>query len=519
MNRRPEVLPVIQEILLQYVTGHSGGLAQDLINASRMIALYKNARGESLRPIAIPTVWRKIVGRATVVHFREVLRHAAGDFQYAAMTPDGRARMVTANHHDRVFVRTDIQTPSTRLRATRSMKPCSMPARFLLPPSLLGCPVLRWQCWITLRPLTSFLLPRLASPKATPQVVLLLQLPLHNPFVSFRLRKPIAGAVAYADDVLLDSQEADIHRVVNTWHALIAALDLRLNPDKMAVWGPNLSALPPRLAEACPAATFSCDGLVICGIPVDIAGELAEDHAQPLGNSTFTESFLEQLRRKLRLRLEALTALTDALGPSSSAAHLAVHILRVFRQPLCMSSVHEWAGQLQADVHTWLAELLLCPLGGPASQLTLSTPLRFAGLGILNFQYEAALHFIQGALALNDNASFSLGNAETWSDEIGRAIGSLERVSGIDVETLAAPKPPRRQGRVTRTRFCDALAKQLHEMVPGMIPTGKDAASSSLRVSHLLAWYVASPDTPKLVFCPLVWHILCFGCFCKVMQK
>ena len=37
-SRRHEVLPVIQEILLQYVTGHSGGLAQDLINASRMIA-------------------------------------------------------------------------------------------------------------------------------------------------------------------------------------------------------------------------------------------------------------------------------------------------------------------------------------------------------------------------------------------------------------------------------------------------------------------------------------------------
>ena len=278
---------------------------------------------------------------------------------------------------------------------------------------------------------------------------------------------------------------------------------MRLNPDKIAVWGPNLTAIPPRLAEACPSAKFSSEGLLICGIPVDRSGELPDDAAQPLGNASFTSAFLEQLRMKLRLRLNALSALTDALGPSSSAAHLAVHILRVNLQTAFVhifrachrTVVHAWAGQLQEDVQTWLSDLLHCPWGGPASQLAVALPLRHAGLGILNFQYEAALHFVHGALALNDNATLSLGNSETWSDEIGSAIGFLERVSGIDIETIASPKPPRRQGRVIRAHFYDAMAKQPYDMVPGLQPAGKDAASLSLHVRWLLAWYVASPDT------------------------
>ena len=140
--------------------------------------------------------------------------------------------------------------------------------------------------------------------------------------------------------------------------------------------------------------------------------------------------------------------------------------------------VHERAGQIQADVASRPPPM---PMGGPAAQLALSMPLRFAGLGILNFQYDAALHFVQG-----------LG---TWSEETSRAIGFLERTPGIDVETLAALKPPRRQGRVVRAHFYEALAKQLHEMVLGLAPSGVDVPSQSLHVRYLLAWCVASLDT------------------------
>ena len=349
----------------------------------------------------------------------------------------------------------------------------------------------------------SFLVTTTGIPQGDPLSSLAFAVALARPIRDLQVEHPTVGVAAYADDVLLDSTTADVHRVVNSWHNLIGSAGLRLNPNKIAVWGPNLESMPPRLAEACPSATFSRDGVVICGIPVDTSDDLPEDAAQPLGTEQFTAAFLAQMRNKLLIRLGALAALIDALGPSSPAAHLAVHILRVNLQTAFVhifrachwTAVHAWAGQLQNDVQQWLADILHCPWGGPATQLTLAMPLRFAGLGILNFQFEAALHFVQGALALNDNAALSLGNSETWSDEIGSAIGFLERVSGIDVETLAAPKPPRRQGRVIRDHFYEALARQLWDMSPGLRASGTDQTSMSLHTRYLLAWYVASPDT------------------------
>ena len=114
-----------------------------------------------------------------------------------------------------------------------------------------------------------FLLTTSGIPQGEPLSSLAFAVALARPLGELRADFPESGAVAYADDVLLDSREEDIHRVVNAWHTLISALGLRLNPDKIAVWGPTLEALPPRLAEACPAATFSRQGIVICGVLID----------------------------------------------------------------------------------------------------------------------------------------------------------------------------------------------------------------------------------------------------------
>ena len=110
--------------------------------------------------------------------------------------------------------------------------------------------------------------------------------------------------------------------------------------------------------------------------------------------------------------------IVDALGPASLALHIPVQILHVNLQTsfvhvfraLHWDVSHEWAASLQGDIHDWLAQQLQCPIAGPAAQLALAMPLRHAGLSHLNFQYEAALHFLNGALALNDSHSLSLGN-------------------------------------------------------------------------------------------------------------
>ena len=332
---RPELLPVFRELLLQYVTGHCGSYAQDLVNASRMIPLYKDGRGESLRPIAIPTVWRKIVGRATVTHFKDVLRHAAGTSQYAAMTPDGGAKLAAAtrwqahSHPDHVFVRTDIHNAFNELQ-----RPSVYEALSFASP-LLAATQYAWLSRPSMAVLDHYqgnhqlLSTTTGIPQGDPLSSLAFAITLARPLQELRDTHPDASAVAYADDVLLDGPEPSIHRVLNDWHHLIGAMGLRLNPDKTTVWSPALTTLPPRLAEACPNATFTSEGLLLCGIPVDVLDELPPEGAFPLGRPTFTQTMLERLRRKLQIRLGALAALIDALGPSSPALHLAIQILRV----------------------------------------------------------------------------------------------------------------------------------------------------------------------------------------------
>ena len=150
-----------------------------------------------------------------------------------------------------------------------------------------------------------------------------------------------------------------------------------------------------------------------------------------------------------------LSTFVDALGPSSPAVHIAVQVLRVNLQPAfthifracSWSFVYAWAGMLQTDVTAWLSQTLSAPLVGPASQLILAMPLRFAGLGLLNFQYEAALHSLHGALALGVSKALTLSNSETWSGEVSHTIGFVERTANIDVEQLLATRPPLKQGR------------------------------------------------------------------------
>ena len=102
------------------------------------------------------------------------------------------------------------------------------------------------------------------------------------------------------------------------------------------------------------------------------------------------------------------------------------HIFRSCSWPI----VHEWAGMLQADITALLGETLSAPLVGPTVQLVVAMPLRLAGLGwatgILNFQYEAALHSLQGPGSLGTRCSccLTLANSEIWSDEVSKAMGS-----------------------------------------------------------------------------------------------
>ena len=97
--------------------------------------------------------------------------------------------------------------------------------------------------------------------------------------------------------------------------------------------------------------------------------------------------------------------------------NLQTSFVHVFRA-LHWDTSHEWASQLHHDIHEWFADPFQCPIFGPAAQLALAMPVRHVGVGLSNLQYEVALHFLNGALALNDIHSFSLRDSKTSSMEV-----------------------------------------------------------------------------------------------------
>ena len=107
---------LIRELLTLYACGEIGHEGEDLINSSLLIPLYKNSQGDTIRPIAVPTVFRKTYARATLAQHRPALCEACGPHQYAAMTKDG-ARLIATHlrcHQQRtsqptVYIRTDIR--------------------------------------------------------------------------------------------------------------------------------------------------------------------------------------------------------------------------------------------------------------------------------------------------------------------------------------------------------------------------------------------------------------------------
>ena len=87
--RTPRGRQLLRELLVLYATGEAGREATELINCCLAVPLHKDSEGVGLRPIAIPTVFRKTYAKVFVAKFRSELQDAAGPHQFSAMSRDG----------------------------------------------------------------------------------------------------------------------------------------------------------------------------------------------------------------------------------------------------------------------------------------------------------------------------------------------------------------------------------------------------------------------------------------------
>ena len=507
--RGPKGQQLLRELLVLYATGEVGKEATDLINCCLAIPLYKDTAGEGLRPIAIPSVFRKVYARVFVSKFRPQLREAAGPHQFGAMSPDG-ARGIACALRDRctsiaqLYMRTDITNAFNQ--ADRQATLASLARAH----PLLEAGQFAWLRHPTQAVLTApsggrrVMTTDVGIPQGDPLSSLAFSLQLAEPLAE--LNTPDHAAVAYADDTVLIAGPEHMHTALHRWEELLRPLGLTLNRDKCELWNPGELPLPPALTSAYPHVRVSHRGFRVCGLPLDKVDVTDPLPDTPWGDDTYTQAFLQEAREALQQRMRVLAAFVIHHGPQTEALHVALHILRtnlsgrlVHLYRFCpWTLLRPWTATLTEDLHAWLRIIVGLPFQGPHPLLALHSPLAQGGLGIPHPQQEAALHHLQAMWPLIDELSPAEQERSPACLGALEALEFLNRLADHDLRAASAATSASHRGANIRTIFYERMGLQLRTVCPWLqspaLPNVPDAHITwRWQMKIQMSWFTAGP--------------------------
>ena len=511
---------LFRELLTLYSCGEVGHEGEDLINASLLIPLYKNSKGDAIRPIAVPSVFRKTYARATLAQHRPALSEATGPHQYAAMTKDG-ARLIASHlrHHQRatsaptVYLRTDIQNAFNEIDRQQVLS--SLEAAH----PLLAASQFPWLHRPTQAIMQGDSGTRrvLSTHKGIPQGD-----PLSSLTFAVALAQPLQVMAArgfqpfaYADDTVLAAEADHTGEALQEWQVQLDRLGLRLNKAMLQLWNPGQHDLPIAVQEQDPGLQSSDQGFVVCGLPIDSDSGPADERASPWGSETFVHSFLADVRQTLMGRLRTLGTFVNHMGPQTEALHIALSVARVqlltrhvHLARFCQRDVFDaWAARIDHDIIAWLSATLELPLDTPPARSVLAVQVTRGGLGFLNPQHEAALHYLQAVMSLAGEWS-SDDDGDYLHRTVAAALEYPNHHARVDLRPLVAHLEPSRQPRKIRELFYERMAVQMQDICPWLVPPGLPNApdgdiSYRWMLRCQLSWYVAGPGLPHLLRAPL----------------
>ena len=498
-----------------YLCRAGGEVFEDACNASRLLPLWKDPQGQGLRPIAIPTVWRKLAAQLLLQRWGPALRAAAGPYQFSAGTPDGANRFASATRAamdatncSHALLRTDVSNAfgsvhrSSLFEVLHSIDPTLVASYspWLARPTL----------GVTYRPNGQpvFLPASRGIPQGDPLSSISFCLLLARPLAEFGARPSGSClALAFADDVILKTPLAEAGAALQQWTDLLMPRGLGVNQSKTVVWSPS-TTLPPSLAVRLGTPAPQPGGITICGLPLPLQSsapsEDTEPHDLPLGDDAFIRAFLARKTNALRRKLSTLLHVIHTLGDNSAALQVTTHILRVGLQG---SYVHlfrflpprislPWAQELDQLVIDHLCQAFQLPLTDPLPALLLRTPFSKGGLQFLRLDSEAALHFLAGASALNVAPLPGL-RLELPATDLDMARAFLQTRLAIDVADTLNEFAPRPAIKRLRQALSERLGAQTRTQAPWLVPPGwtSDPPPDPWRLHHLFvtSWVVPRP--------------------------
>ena len=360
----------------------------------------------------LPTVFRKVLSKAAVRHWKQALCHHSGPHQYAVLRSNGahlcarEAHRLCSRATGNVLLRTDIQN------AFNSISRSAVLSALLDTDEALGRTQAAWLCRpsLALAPdadgLRVPLWTEVGIPQGDPLSSLAFTATL-GPLLQRLTSSHAVTPLAFADDVLLISPPAIAVDALHIWRTFLQEVDLALATQKTAICDPtDNAAFRTAFTSVYPGTMVSTASITLCGLPVADADAAEAPWPLARGQDGFLRDFLTTARLQLQRRLTALTAFCDQMGPDSPALHASLHILRTnlvprFTHVLRFAPLRltlPWTRELDIDLVDWLEHHIALPLRSRTCAWALMTPPALGGLGLTPLIMEALLLCLSGPL-------------------------------------------------------------------------------------------------------------------------
>eukprot|EP00971_Amphidinium_carterae_P129774 2570395-Amphidinium_carterae.1 len=423
------------------------------MGAIHVLALNKNGKGD-IRPISVPSVWRKLLSSMIVASHSEAAARFLGTRQHGIGTPNGISRFakrvaelaVASPHH--LFLQTDISNAFGMVHRSSVLD-----ALLQCDESLAACS----RSWLS-REATGYIQigqkrQRIVSARGLQQgdplsamaFSLVMESALRD--LEARLRRQSIEvdfntfALAYIDDTVLSMPQHTAEAVITTWQDCLDSVGLHLNVDKTILYQPqDEEPVAPTLIPLWRTQPRH-DGLIICGLPVWSDPMEQPSTAVPCGSLDFITEFLNLQKTAVRRRLEAACALAEAVEEDHGGQHVALHIIRLsvlamhvhLLRALHPDRTQAWASVLDGLVRDSFTRITDIPVS--ATDDLYSYPAAEAGLGFTSLRREAATHYIAQLLSERHAAQ---DPHYVWTPEDQRAFHLYELTAGVSISAACA---------------------------------------------------------------------------------
>ena len=490
-RRSGDLLPALATFVQACVNGRLPDALGPMLCAARLIPLKKKDGG--VRPVAVGEVFRRVVGKCLLRHPHVVeqvkslqpLQLGVGVPMACPIIAHGLRRAVNALPltGDWAILQVDVSNAFNTVARSAIMAG----ARDFAPA------VIPWMqfCYSKTVPLFSgeqVIHSSTGTHQGCPMGPLGFALGIQRALRTTAALAPLSWMSFYLDDGHLLAPLADLAAAFPILQTELAAVGLRVNLAKCALWGPGerlVAGLPDEHPLHGVASTpFLPDsGLQVLGLPVDFPGTLGK-----------TRCVFEDARSKLSGGLSALAAVQDSQVQHALLRSCADACKLLFLAQGCevgAPMVKQAMERADDDIMSTFEEVLGMPLSRP-QRLQASLPMRKGGCGIKLLSTAAAPARL-AFLATYAAKAAALGVPSHWSVPLeADVVSACEALAGTGVTRTLAPlagwrerpaticsaQSVHRQQRWWAEHVVDAQAEQLRVLVQG---TARDAARLALQ--------------------------------------